>query len=219
MPGTGTFPSDMTEHEKSRPTGTTKSRHGAPDQEPADDPDLPLLARIAAGDGSALAALMDRHLHRITALAGRLTGNAADAEEVAQEVFLRAWRHGADWQPGQAKYATWLYRVTLNLCHDRLRRRRETALEALDELPAPDQNQETVLQRADVARRVAAALSHLPERQREAVALCYYQGLGNIEAAVVLEISVEALESLLSRGRRRLREILREEMDDLRGEP
>lgn len=187
--------------------------------ERADDPDLPLVRLIASGDGDALAALMDRHLHRVTALAGRLTGNAADAEDVAQEVFLRVWRHSAGWKSGQAKYATWLYRVTLNLCHDRLRRRRETDMETMDELPGASPGQEAQLQRADVARRVAEALAALPERQREAVVLSYYQDLGNIEAAEVLEISVEALESLLSRGRRKLRELLRDELDELRGEP
>jgi RNA polymerase sigma-70 factor, ECF subfamily len=181
------------------------------------DPDLDLLRRIANGDGAACAALVDRHLRRITGLAGRLLGDRADAEDVAQEVFLRVWQQAPKWRSGEAKFSTWLHRVTLNLCTDRLRRRRETALEAAgdpaSDAPSPDAG----LQEAAIVARVQAALAQLPERQREAIVLCHYQELGNIEAAAVLELSVDALESLLARGRRKLRELLAEELPDLTG--
>jgi RNA polymerase sigma-70 factor (ECF subfamily) len=184
---------------------------------PLDDPDLDLVRRVGAGDGAACAALVDRHLAKIVALGGRMLGNRADAEEVAQEVFLRVWRQAAAWQPGRARFSTWLYRVTVNLCHDRLRRRRETSLDAAGDPPSRDPPPGTGLQQAAVAARVERALAALPERQREAIVLCHYQELGNIEAAGVLGISVEALESLLSRGRRRLRELLSAEVGDLMG--
>ena len=100
--------------------------------------------------------------------------------------------------------------MALNLCYDRLRRRREVLTDALpdrvDPGPSPDQG----LQTAELGARVDAALAGLPERQREAIVLCHYQELGNIEAASLMEISVEALESLLSRGRRALRASLAE---------
>ncbi|WP_395942276.1 sigma-70 family RNA polymerase sigma factor, partial [Brevundimonas aurantiaca] len=108
----------------------------------------------------------------------------------------------------QARFDTWLHRVALNLCYDRLRRRREiptqTPPDRPDEGPAPDRG----LMAAETGLRVGQALSRLPDRQREAVVLCHYQELSNIEAAALMEISVEALESLLSRGRRALRQSL-----------
>jgi len=181
------------------------------------DPDLDLLRRIGTGDGAACAALVDRHLRRITGLAGHMLGNKADAEDVAQDVFLRVWQQAPKWRSGEAKFSTWLHRVTANLCTDRLRRRRETTLEAAgdpaSEAPLPDAG----LQEAAVVVRVQAALAQLPERQREAIVLCHYQELGNIEAADVMELSVDALESLLARGRRRLRQLLIEEVPDLTG--
>ena len=132
----------------------------------------------------------------------------AEAEDVAQEVFLRAWKQAAGWTPGAAKFDTWLHRVALNLCYDRLRRRREiptdTPPDRPDEGPAPDRG----LLAAETGVRVTAALKRLPDRQREAIVLCHYQELSNIEAAALMEISVEALESLLSRGRRALRQSL-----------
>lgn len=172
------------------------------------DPDDALLAGVGRGDPSAVRALLDRRLPRILALARRLLNDAGEAEDVAQETFLRAWKQARDWKPGGARFDTWLHRVALNLCYDRLRRRRELVTEAppeqIDPGPAPDAG----LMGAELSRRIEAALAALPPRQREAIVLCHHQGLGNIEAAGLMEISVEALESLLSRGRRALKAML-----------
>jgi RNA polymerase sigma-70 factor (ECF subfamily) len=174
----------------------------------AADPDEALLARVAQGDPAAVRAMVARKLPRILSLAARMLGEGAEAEDVAQETLLRAWRQAPSWKPGTARFDTWLHRVALNLCYDRLRRRRETTMESLperpDDGPAPDRG----LQAADVGRRVAQAMQALPDRQREAIVLCHYQELGNMEAAGLMGISVEALESLLSRGRRALRAAL-----------
>ena len=176
------------------------------------DPDEDLLVRVAQGDPAAVRALAARKLPRLLALAGRMLGEASEAEDVAQEAMIRAWRQASTWAPGPARFDTWLHRVTLNLCDDRLRRRREipteTPPEQPDEGPAPDRG----LEASDVGRRVAAAMAVLPDRQREAVALCHYQEMTNIEAAAVMGVSVEALESLLSRGRRALRSALSDMM-------
>lgn len=172
------------------------------------DPDEDLIARVGRGDPAAVQAFMARKLPRILALARRMLGDAAEAEDVAQEVFLRAWREAPRWRPGKARFDTWLHRVALNLCYDRLRRGREqptaTPPEQADPGPAPDRG----LLAQDAARRVEQALMALPERQREAIVLCHYQELGNIEAAGLMGVSVEALESLLGRGRRSLRAAL-----------
>jgi len=192
--------------------------HGRPAGGPVEDPDLDLVRRVGAGDGPACAALVDRHLSRILGLAGRMLGSRAEAEEVAQEVFLRVWQQAGRWRAGEARFSTWLHRVAVNLCQDRLRRRRETSLEAAGDPPSPDPPPEAALQRDAVVARVGAALRQLPERQRTAILLSHYQELGNVEAAAVLGVSVEALESLLARGRRRLKELLAGDVGDLMGE-
>lgn len=182
------------------------------------DPDGDLVRRAAGGDAQAWQALVDRHLGIVHALAQRLLGNRAEAEDVAQEAFLRAWRHIDRWQPGQARWGTWLARVALNLCRDRLRRARPVSLDDAPELADGRPSAEAGLQAGAVAAQVQAALAALPERQREALVLCYYEQMSNIEAAQVMEVSVEALESLLSRARRGMRKLLADQAPDLLGE-
>jgi RNA polymerase sigma-70 factor (ECF subfamily) len=182
------------------------------------DPDGELVARVARGDERAARALIDRHLPKMLSLSRRLLGNQSDAEDVSQEVFLKVWTHAASWKPGGAKFETWMHRVAMNLCYDRLRKRPHVALdeveEPVDEAPAPG----TSLAEADISDAVDEALARLPERQRSAIVLCHYQGMTNIEAAKALEVSVEALESLLARGRRTLRTALKAKLPDLLGE-
>lgn len=172
------------------------------------DPDEDLVRRVGRGDPAAVQALVARKLPRMLALAQRMLGDAVEAEDVAQEAMLRAWKQAPRWAPGKAKFDTWLHRVALNLCYDRLRRRREVPTEISpdrpDEGPAPDRG----ILAAQLGAQVDRALAALPERQREAIVLCHYQELTNIEAAGLMSISVEALESLLSRGRRTLRQTL-----------
>lgn len=182
-----------------------------------DAPDDELVAAVATGDGQACGVLMQRHLGRIVALARRMMGNQADAEEVAQEVFLRVWTHAGKWEPGRAQFGTWLYRVAANLCLDRLRRTRSTVDidDYLPNLVSGDPRPDERLEADELAARVEAALQQLPERQRAAIALSHYQGLSNTETAEILDISVEAVESLLSRGRRQLRTLLATEKDEL----
>ena len=172
------------------------------------DPDADLVLRVGRGDPAAVQALMARKLPRMLALARRMLGDASEAEDVAQEVMVRAWRQAPTWQPGTARFDSWMHRVALNLCYDRLRRQRERPMaeppDQIDPGPAPDAG----LMGLEIKDQVEAAIAKLPERQREAIVLCHYQELGNIEAAALMEISVEALESLLSRGRRALRLLL-----------
>jgi RNA polymerase sigma-70 factor (ECF subfamily) len=166
-----------------------------------------LVARVADGDVRAYRELVDRHLRGINAFLVRLMGSRAEAEEVAQETFLRLWNKAGSFVP-RAKPSTWLYRVAHNLAVDRLRRRRETPADALpDETPAsgrPSQH----LEQKELALAVQQALAALPERQRAAIELVHYQGMSTAEAAVVMDVGEHALESLLARARRKLRETL-----------
>ena len=133
-----------------------------------------------------------------------------------QETFARVWTSAASWRP-TARFTTWLHRVALNLCLDRLQRRRETRLEDAPEPVDPQPSARERLEDADVTRVVGREIAALPERQRVALALCHYQGLRNDEAAAVMEITVEALESLLARARRTLRDRLRPVAPELLG--
>lgn len=174
-----------------------------------EDPDAGLVALTGQGDAEAASRLVARHLPRMTALARRMLGDSAEAEDVAQDVFLKVWTQAKRWKPGAAKFETWLHRVAINACYDRLRKKKGVPLDDADERPDPGPDPEQALGQVQLSKAVDAALQTLPERQRAAITLCHYQGLGNIEAAAALDISVEALESLLSRGRRALKEKLR----------
>jgi RNA polymerase sigma factor (sigma-70 family) len=174
----------------------------------ASDPDEDLVVRVGRGDQAAVQALVARKLPRMLALARRMLGEAAEAEDVAQEVFLRVWRQAPTWKPGAARFDTWMHRVALNLCYDKLRKRREDVVAEPPERPDPNAQPDRGLHAAEVGARVTAAMDKLPQRQKEAIVLCHYQELSNIEAARLMGVSVEALESLLSRGRRSLRAAL-----------
>ncbi len=176
------------------------------------------MARVAAGDQEAVRVLMDRHLARLLGLSRRLLRDPQEAEDVTQEAFLRVWRHAHRWEPGRARFETWLHRVTVNLCYDRLRKRREATVDEMPDPADPAPGPAGQLHRAQVAGRVGTAVEALPERQRMALVLCHYQGMTNAEAAAVLEVSIEALESLLARARRTLKRTLSGEAGELLGE-
>ncbi len=167
-----------------------------------------LLVRFAAGDQSAARLLAERHTGRVLAVATRMLNNPTEAEDVAQEALLRAWKTAADWRPGEAKFSTWLHKVAVNLCYDRLRKRRTKPLEDAPE-PVDDRaSAQDALEADDRMAILQAAMMELPERQRAAIQLSHYEEKTNPETAEILEISVEAVESLLSRGRRALRKAL-----------
>ncbi|MEM7017476.1 MAG: RNA polymerase sigma factor [Pseudomonadota bacterium] len=172
-----------------------------------------LMGRIQTEDHQAFTQLVDRHLKTIHGFAWRMLNNVTDAEDIAQETFLRVWRNAQQWQPKNAQVLTWIHRIAHNLCID-LQRRRKRITEDIDDHAdtlSADINLTEELVKAQTAQRVSKALQTLPERQRGAIVLCYYQGLSNQEAASVLDISVQALESLMARGRRTLKQLLLEE--------
>jgi RNA polymerase sigma-70 factor, ECF subfamily len=172
------------------------------------DPDAHLIARVGARDAGAVRSLVLEKLPRLLALATRMLGDRMEAEDVAQEAFMRIWKQAPHWRTGEAKFDTWLHRVALNLCYDRLRGHRETLApnaDALNQEPDPAARPDERLESRSRDARVRDALAALPVRQREALVLTYYQELSNAEAAALMDITVDALESLLARARRTLR--------------
>jgi RNA polymerase sigma-70 factor (ECF subfamily) len=172
------------------------------------DQDDRLMKRIAQGQPGAIREMTIVAGSRLHAFAARVLGSSGDAEDVTQEAVIRAVRHAPRWQPGGAKLNTWLHTVVLNLCRDRLRKRRELSGVEIPDRADSAPNPEQALLEAERARLVASAIGALPERQREAIMLVHYQDLDAAEAAQVLDISIEALESLLARGRKRLKQEL-----------
>lgn len=181
--------------------------------------DEALLALYAAGDRLAARALTLRLLPKVLGYAARLLGgDRAEAEDVAQEAMLRLWKIAPEWRQGEAKVSTWLYRVVTNLCIDRRRGAARRAQPMGDDLPdAVDEAPGAEAQMADAARAAALdqALASLPDRQREAVVLRHIEGFSNPEIAEIMNIGVEAVESLTARGKRALAAALAPRRDAL----
>lgn len=163
------------------------------------------MAEVACGNRAAFTVLTRRHLRASIALSQRVVGNAADAEEIVQDAFLSVWRHADRWRGGQASFTTWLYRIVVNRSLDYRRRRGFAPLEEADAVPSEAPDAIARVTERQYAAVVDAAIAALPERQRAALSLCYYQELTCAEAAQVLKVSVSAMESLLVRARRVLR--------------
>lgn len=168
-----------------------------------------LIIRIATGDKPSFAAFLTRHLTSVVKFAHRYTGNRADAEDIAQDTFARIWQRASDWQPRGVTPRAWMYRISYNLCIDFLRKKRPHTNAEIIEFPTDpkdDPEQQYVSGKQD--ERLQQALTALPQRQLTALTLCVWQGLSNKEAAACMDIKVDALESLLSRARRKLKQLL-----------
>ena len=174
-----------------------------------------LLALYVNGDGQAASELTARLTPRLFSFCVRMLGNRTEAEDVAQDAMLRLWKMAPSWVPGEAKLSTWVFRVARNLCTDVLRRRRSVPLDDLPEMADVASGVEAKILAAERVAALDAALATLPDRQREAVVLRHIEGLANPEIAVILEISVEAVESLTARGKRNLAQELAKRKEEL----
>lgn len=171
--------------------------------------DAALLVAYANGDATAARDLSVRLLPRVMGQAYRMLQDRAEAEDVAQEAMIRLWKIAPEWQADRAKVSTWVYRVVANLCTDKLRgRKRHTPLDAAPDPEDPAMSAPDRIQADTRAEALAAALADLPERQAQAVALRHLEGCSNPEIAQAMDISVEAVESLVSRGKRALTKAL-----------
>jgi len=171
--------------------------------------DADLLRRIGGGDRSALGVLVERHQRRVLEIAGRIIGDSALAEDIAQDTFLRIWRSADRYRP-QAKFTTWLYRVVVNLCLDNLKKRRKAsdytaAAVGVDFADASVRSEEQ-----ELAALVRRAVERLPDRQRIAVVMHRFSGLPLAEIVVATGWSASAVESLLVRAYASLRQSLQE---------
>ncbi|MGD1933967.1 MAG: RNA polymerase sigma factor [Candidatus Phaeomarinobacter sp.] len=183
--------------------------------------DAAFAARVEAGEPNAMREAVDLFLPQVLATARRMLKNEADAEELAQETFLRVWKNIGTWTPKGARLRTWIVRIAMNLCYDRLRKKGygksmpiEDAPELIDDQPDAVEG----IVRDDRAGQVTRAVDALPDRQRAAIQLVHFDEMTNIEAAKVMDVSIDALESLLARGRRGLKKALIDQKQELLGE-
>lgn len=170
--------------------------------------DKELMEFIAQGHKLAFTEFVTRHSNKIVNFALLHVNRLADAEDITQETFIRVWQKSAGWKDIQIPPQHWLYRIARNLCIDCIRKRKPQL--SLDEKyePIETDTPENTLQLNGKMNTISIALQSLPERQRTAITLCAYHSLSNRDTANLLQISVEALESLLARGRRNLRKFL-----------
>ena len=180
--------------------GLKESRMGEPTDES-------LVLRTRQGDPAAFEALIRQHQRMIYSLTYRMTGSAADAEDLTQETFLRAWRQIGSYRAA-AKFSTWLYRIAINAClnwRERETLRVEVQAGWAETNGAPELGGQTALARNEAGRGVHAALLKLPAKQRAAVMLVFYDGLNHAEAAEVLGCSETTVSWRLFIARKKLR--------------
>lgn len=184
---------------------------------PTNGSDEELVAAATAGDLESFNQLVARWERPIYALAFRTLGREEDARDVVQEAFLRAFR-GLRGFKGQAKFSSWLYRITLNLCRDWIRRERRAPIVATpagtdpntfaDEQVAPNVSVEELVGRRQMSEAVAQAMAELPDEQRTAILLKEYHGLTFQEIADTLQCPLSTVKTRLYQGlsvlRRRL---------------
>jgi RNA polymerase sigma-70 factor (ECF subfamily) len=182
------------------------------------DDEAALLQRAGRGDNAAAAALIDRLGPKLMGFTMRMTaGDRAAAEDIVQEAFLRLWARADQWDAGgSASLSTWLGRVAANLAIDRSRKlKRDAPIEDIAEPADPTPSVETQLQTAARYDALRTALADLPERQRQAVVLRHIEGYANPDIAAMMGVGVEAVESLIARGKRRLTTLLAPRKEEL----
>jgi len=182
--------------------------------------DLAWMIRVKDGDTEAFRELIEAHQYRVIGTIARMLSDETEAEDLAQQVFIRVWRSAPRYEP-TAKFTTWLYTITRNLVFNELRRRKRHATQPLvdgnneeDRPPfqvadhtakAPD----TTVLDAEMQEAIQQAIDELPESQRMAVILRRYDNVSYEEIGEILKLSVPAVKSVLFRARTELREKLK----------
>lgn len=169
------------------------------------------MARVQRGDHQAFAHLVERHSGRFYAVAYRMVGNSAEAEDIVQDCFLKLWNKPDMWNKKKnAKFTTWFYRVITNAAIDKSRRyaRMISGDTVFEHMPDGKRNAEEEMYENQTQKELEEAIQSLPDRQKAALNLCFYEGLSNKDAAVILNVNVKALESLLMRAKTGVRDYL-----------
>ncbi|SFN85119.1 RNA polymerase sigma-70 factor, ECF subfamily [Cohaesibacter marisflavi] len=174
-----------------------------------------LLGLIALGQEEAFQALVERHVDRGYAVAYRILQDGPEAEDVLQDAFLQVWTRRGNWKAGRAKFSTWLFKVVTNRCIDLLRKNRTSAMDELPDLKDDSSNQSAILEMQEAIDLLEGAVAQLPDQQRIAIVFSYNESMSNSEIAEIMETSVSAVESLLKRGRQKLRQILKAHSSDI----
>jgi len=179
--------------------------------------DEELMSRVTLGDQKAYGLLVHRHGLKFRALAYRMLGDMALAEDIVQDAFLKLWTRAEAFDAKKAKFTTWFYRIVANRCVDEKRKKKPVALP--DGFDAPDgrtaADEELSVQ--DRNRLLMNALDELSGRQRLSVTLSYLDGMSNLEAAEVMKLNIKAYESLLLRSRAKLKSLLSDQRGELLG--
>lgn len=171
--------------------------------------DEELMVLVAQGHKLAFDQLVRRHLPRAHAVAAHICGSTSDADDIAQEAFTRIWLRAATWRDDKAKFVSWFYRILTNVAIDRARQRKSSDSDIdWDAIPDSAPTADVLVADRQTHRRVQAAVASLPERQRTVLTLCYFEGFSNQQAAEILGLHVKALEGLLVRARRTLKDKL-----------
>jgi RNA polymerase sigma-70 factor, ECF subfamily len=169
--------------------------------------DASLLAAAAAQDQQAFAEIMARYYQLIFRVAWRQCAGHVDAEDVAQETFMKLWRNPSQLRDAAALKG-WLIRVATNLVMDRYRRKPMQELDDAADVADDATSAPLQLDNAKIAKQVDEAIAQLPERQKLALTLVHFEQMTNIAAAAAMELTVDAVESLLARARRGLKKHL-----------
>lgn len=171
-------------------------------------PDDVLMARVLRRDASAFRVVVDANAPMLHRIAYRMIGDAIEAEDIAQEALTRLWQHAGRWQAGGSGIGAWLTRVTMNQCLDRLRRRRFASDDAVPERADEAPLAPALIEAEEQRQRVVAAIAALPDNQRAAIVLTYYEDQPNAAAAETMDMNIKAFESLLLRARGALKKAL-----------
>ena len=203
---------------RSWPPPFSMSQTPSPPEPDSAAQDLAWMAQVKLGDTDALRSLIEAHQHRIIGTVAKMLGDDSDAEDIAQQVFIRVWKSAARYEP-TAKFTTWLFKITRNLVFNELRRRKRHPTQSLDAvnsddrpMQAPDHTvkaPDTALLDDEMQAAIQRAIDELPETQRMAVILRRYEDVSYEEIGEVLDLSVPAVKSVLFRARTELREKLK----------
>jgi RNA polymerase sigma-70 factor, ECF subfamily len=176
--------------------------------------DEELMARVASGDHPAFRGLMTRHMGRAIRLAATVVRHAGEADDIAQEAFIRVWRNACVFDPKVARFTTWMHRIVINLAIDRRRRPGDGSIEVPEELPDTSAGALAGLIIAEQQAALQRALGQLSDRQRAAIALFHFEGLSSHDSALAMNLSESAFESLLTRARSALRQRVHASLND-----